>query len=142
MTAFQSALYAGKVMHQRLRPRRHRLSYRIFELLLDLDELDALASGLRLFSRNRFNLFSFVDSDHGNRKSASLKAYVESQLEAAVIQTRAYCGAQINRVQRQRVAAATNGLKGNEAEAAKTRAIRALNAEIAQAVANFSGLTQ
>ena len=45
-------------------------------------------------------------------------------------------------MQRQRVAAATNGLKGNEAEAAKTRAIRALNAEIAQAVANFSGLTQ
>ena len=65
----------------------------------------------------------------------------QSQLEAAVIQTRAYCGAQINRVQRQRVAAATAGLKGNEAEAAKTRAIRALNAEIAQAVANFSGLT-
>src|SRR5690349_5483735 len=58
----------------------------------------------------------------------------QSQLEAAVIQTRAYCGAQINRVQRQRVAAATAGLKGNEAEAAKTRAIRALNAEIAQAV--------
>ena len=65
----------------------------------------------------------------------------QSQLEAAVIQTRAYCGAQINRVQRQRVAAATAGLKGNDAEAAKTRAIRALNAEIAQAVANFSGLT-
>lgn len=87
MTAFQSALYAGKVMHQRLRPRRHRLSYRIFELLLDLDELDVLAAGLRLFSRNRFNLFSFVDSDHGNGKSASLKAYVEGQLEAAEIDT-------------------------------------------------------
>jgi hypothetical protein len=64
----------------------------------------------------------------------------QTQLEAAVIQVRAYCGAQIRRVQDQRVEAATQGLSGNEAEAAKTRATRALNAEIAQAVANFSGL--
>jgi hypothetical protein len=64
----------------------------------------------------------------------------QTQLAAAVIQVRAFCGAQINRVQRQRVAAATDGLKGDAAEAARTRAIRALNAEIAQAVANFSGL--
>ena len=65
----------------------------------------------------------------------------QNQLEAAVIQTRAYCGAQINRVRDMRVAAATKGLEGNDAETAKDRAIRALNAEIAQAVANFSGLT-
>ena len=64
----------------------------------------------------------------------------QTQLEAAVIQVRAYCGAQINRVRDLRVAAATEGLKGNDAEVAKDRAIRALNAEIAQAVANFSGL--
>ena len=65
----------------------------------------------------------------------------QSQLEAAVIQVRAYCGAQINRVREQRVATATHSLKGNDAEVAKDRAIRALNAEIAQAVANFTGLT-
>jgi hypothetical protein len=64
----------------------------------------------------------------------------QTQLEAAVIQVRAYCGAQIRRVQDQRVKAAAQGLSGNQAEAAKTRAIRALNTEIAQAVANFSGL--
>jgi DUF1365 family protein len=87
MTAFQSALYAGKVMHQRLRPRRHRLSYRIFQLLLDLDEIDTLASGLRLFSHNRFNLFSFVDRDHGDGKDVSLKAYVERQLQSAGVET-------------------------------------------------------
>ena len=51
----------------------------------------------------------------------------QSQLEAAVIRD-------------MRVAVATKGLKGNAAEDAKTRAIRALNAEIAQAVANFTGL--
>jgi hypothetical protein len=66
----------------------------------------------------------------------------QTQLEAAVIQVRAYCGVQIRRVQEQRVKAAAEGLSGNDAETAKTRAIRALNTEIAQAVANFSGLTQ
>jgi len=87
MPEFQSALYAGKVMHQRLRPRRHRLSYRIFQVLLDLDEIDALADGLRLFSRNRFNLFGFADRDHGDGSGGSLKTYVEHQLQAASIET-------------------------------------------------------
>lgn len=60
-----SAIYAGKVVHRRLRPRRHDLSYRVFWLLLDLDELPRLAKRLRLFSLNRFNLLSFHERDHG-----------------------------------------------------------------------------
>lgn len=82
----QSALYAGKVMHQRLKPRRHRLSYRMFLLLLDLDEIDALGARLRLFSRNRFNFFGFVDRDHGDNSDGSLRAYVERQLNASGIE--------------------------------------------------------
>lgn len=80
-----SAFYAGKVMHQRLRPRRHRLGYRVFSLLLDLDELDGLATRLRLFSRNRFNLFSFYDRDHGDGGPDSLRAQIERALVAAGI---------------------------------------------------------
>ena len=60
-----SALYSGYVMHQRLRPVRHRLRYRVFSLLLDVDELPALAQRLRLFSLNRFNLFSLHERDYG-----------------------------------------------------------------------------
>lgn len=71
---------------------------------------------------------------------AGSSATGQTQLEAAVIQARAYCGAQINRVRDMRVAAATKGLDGNDAEGAKTRATRELNDEIAQAVANFTGL--
>ena len=82
---FRSALYAGTVMHQRLRPRRHRLSYRIFQTILDLDEIDALAERLRLFSRNRFNVFSFFDRDHGDGSDEPLKAQVGRQLKAAGI---------------------------------------------------------
>lgn len=87
MSELRSALYAGKVMHQRLKPRWHRLSYRMFFLLLDLDEIEVLSKRLRLLSHNRFNLFGFVDRDHGDGSGGSLKAYVERQLDMAGIET-------------------------------------------------------
>lgn len=65
----ESALYSGQVMHQRLRPKKHRFTYRVFSLCLDLDELETLDRRLRLFSLNRFNLFSFYEKDHGSGKS-------------------------------------------------------------------------
>jgi hypothetical protein len=53
-------------------------------MLFDLDELPALDRGLRLFSRNRFNLFSFHDRDHGEG-GPNLRAYVMRQLGVAGI---------------------------------------------------------
>ena len=86
-----SALYAGSVMHQRMRPARHRLQYRVFSLLLDIDELPALAKRLRLFSLNRFNLFSLHERDYGSNVAgndgAGLRAYVEQQLRASNLPT-------------------------------------------------------
>lgn len=76
----QSALYVGSVMHRRLAPRRHRLRYRAFWLLIDLDEPDAVARRLRLFSHNRFNLFSFHDADHGSGRTEPPRVYVERTL--------------------------------------------------------------
>lgn len=61
-----SSLYECTVMHHRLEPLKNRFVYRIFMFALDLDELDALRSKLWLFSRNRFNVFSFRDADHMN----------------------------------------------------------------------------
>ena len=78
-----SALYRGTVIHQRLRPIKHRLRYGIFMMLLDLDELPALTRRLRLFSHDRFNLFSFHDSDHGAGEPGGLRAWLDSQLRAA-----------------------------------------------------------
>ena len=63
--AMKSSVYAGEVVHQRFAPRPHRLSYAIFQVLLDLDHIDADLKGLRSFSHNRFNLFGFYDRDHG-----------------------------------------------------------------------------
>ena len=51
-------------MHQRLAPRRYALRHSLFMLYLDLDEIGPLAQRLRLFSRNRWNLYSFHDADH------------------------------------------------------------------------------
>ena len=50
-------------MHHRFTPRAHRFDYRIFMFALDLDELDGLHRGLRLFSVNRRNLYSFREGD-------------------------------------------------------------------------------
>ena len=83
MNAFVSALYIGHVTHRRLRPRKHALRYRTYNLLLDLDELSALNRRLRFFSHNSFNLFSFFDRDYGSGGSASLRDQVESHARAA-----------------------------------------------------------
>ncbi|MDZ4111102.1 MAG: DUF1365 family protein [Brevundimonas sp.] len=77
-----SALYAGGVVHQRLRPRQHRLEQRVFWLLLDLGEIGGLNRRLRWFSRNRWNLFSFFDRDHGDGSDLPLRAQVEARLTA------------------------------------------------------------
>lgn len=53
----RSAIYTGTVQHERLRPKRHRLTYSVFSLLIDLDELAAL----------RLPPFmSFRESDHAD----------------------------------------------------------------------------
>lgn len=78
----QSCLYEGEVMHCRLRPARHRFVYRVFSLLLDIDEIPRLAGRLVLFSHNRFNLVSFSDRDHGPRDGSPLRPWVERHLTA------------------------------------------------------------
>jgi len=76
-----SAIYTGTVAHKRLRPKRHRLSYRVFSLLLDLDELPGLS--LRWLGVNRPGLLSFRESDHGD--GGPLRAWVAGQLAQAGI---------------------------------------------------------
>lgn len=83
LNASGSALYAGRVMHQRHRPKRHRFDYRGFWFVFDLDEIDALATRLKLFSRNRFNLFHFDDRDYGDRSGEPPRAHVERRMRAA-----------------------------------------------------------
>ena len=77
---FASALYRGAVIHRRLRPKTHKLRYSIFNILFDIDELPRLNKELRLFSLNRFNLFSFYERDYGDGQTP-LRSHVESILK-------------------------------------------------------------
>ena len=83
MTPFASALYTGSVTHNRLRPKRHSLRYRLYSMLVDLDELPRLSRELRLFSYNSFNLFSLHDRDFGDGGDESIRARTERHLRAA-----------------------------------------------------------
>ena len=77
------AVYAGHVMHMRLRPRAHRFRYRMATFLLDVDRLAETAAGLRLFSVNRRGVFAHWDKDHGPRDGSPLRPWVEARLSEA-----------------------------------------------------------
>lgn len=81
----RSCLYECRVMHHRLLPKRHRFEYGLFLACLDLDELDAADRSLRLFSRNRKNLYEFRDSDHFIRSVTSDGANPGQPLKARVL---------------------------------------------------------
>jgi hypothetical protein len=72
-----AALYFGEVMHARLKPMGHRFSYRVMNLLIDLDRLGSADRLSLLFGVNRAALYSFHESDHGERDGSSLRAYVQ-----------------------------------------------------------------
>ncbi len=76
-----SAIYECRVMHHRLAPKVHRFDYRVFYLWLDLDNLDELDRSQALFSRNRWNLFSFRDQDHFHDDGRDVKTKLLAWLD-------------------------------------------------------------
>ncbi|MDA9466860.1 DUF1365 domain-containing protein [Bradyrhizobium sp. CCBAU 53415] len=70
-----AALYWGKVMHARWRPVRHRFTYRVMSLLIDLDRLNEADRQSWLFGINRAAPFSFHECDHGDGKGGRLSQY-------------------------------------------------------------------
>jgi cyclopropane-fatty-acyl-phospholipid synthase len=57
-------LYEGRVMHQRLGAVGHRFEYPVWNLAVDLDQLDTLSARSRLFGYNRRALVSLWDKDY------------------------------------------------------------------------------
>ncbi len=76
-------LFIGRTVHERRMPFTHRFSYRIASLMIDLDRLEEAAAQSRLFSVNRFNLYSFFERDHGARDGRSLKDWALEQFAEA-----------------------------------------------------------
>ena len=83
MSGMQTCLYEGEVVHRRLAPVSHELRYRVYNFFADVDELPDLARRLKLFSYNRFNLFSIDDRKHGPGDGTPIHEFVWSLVRAA-----------------------------------------------------------
>lgn len=77
-----AAIYQGEVVHVRHRTRRHKLSYRVFTLLLDLDRLEEIEQISWLFRHNRAGLVGFRDRDHGDGECTA-RMWVDDMLRRA-----------------------------------------------------------
>lgn len=77
------ALYVGEVVHQRTDSFRHRLRYRVWMLLLDIDRIETRRPGL--LSRGRFGLVGWRAADHGDRSGRPLRSQIEAALADAGI---------------------------------------------------------
>lgn len=80
-----SAVYIGSVAHRRMKPRVHAFRYNAYWLLVDIDELPTLHRRLRLFSHNRWNVFSFRDGDHASGAATPLRPQIERHLQQSGI---------------------------------------------------------
>lgn len=83
MNALASAIYEGRVRHRRHAPRAHAFSYRMAQLYLDLDELDAVFRGRWLWSVGRRNLAAFHRRDFLGDPARPLADAVRDRVQAA-----------------------------------------------------------
>lgn len=80
---FGPAICHGSVVHRRISPVDHRLEYKVFSLLLDIDRLEEAAGDLALFSLDRFNLYSLNQRDHGYRDGRPISQFVWDTVQKA-----------------------------------------------------------
>ena len=59
-------ILVGKVVHKRVFPIQHKLDYNVFAVMIDCDNLYDTLKKSKIFSYNKFNLFSIFDKDHGD----------------------------------------------------------------------------
>lgn len=77
----QVLISLGLVRHRRLRPAANAFQYGVYTLLLPLRTLADAPFSSRLCSRNRFNLLSFYDRDHGDGQTPLL-TWIDRLLQA------------------------------------------------------------
>ena len=74
--ALTTTIYEGPIVHKRYHQKKHKFKYNVFNLLLNIDDLSGLNNKYKLFSYNRFNLFSFHDKDHGKKDGTPIKDWI------------------------------------------------------------------
>jgi uncharacterized protein len=78
-----ASLYPGQVMHARMKPKPHRFTYAVFNLLIDLDRLAEADRQTALFRVGRAGALSFHAKDHGPGDGSDLAAYARRMLAEA-----------------------------------------------------------
>ncbi|MCU0881383.1 MAG: DUF1365 domain-containing protein [Hyphomonadaceae bacterium] len=80
-----TGVYTGRTVHVRFKPFVHRLSYDLFQILVDIDHLERDLAPLTWLKLNRFGPMAFHEKDHGDRSGAPLRAWVERMFGSAGI---------------------------------------------------------
>lgn len=70
-------MYRGLVMHQRMRPKHHRFTYKVYAVLMDVDRQPEIGAMSPVLSHNRWNLFSVHDKDHGPADGRPLRPWAD-----------------------------------------------------------------
>ena len=78
----RSALYDAVLEHERYAPAHNAFRYRIYQLLLDLDELDELAGAIPFLSVDRRNLVEVRAADHLGDPRLSIRDNLRSWLDS------------------------------------------------------------
>jgi len=66
----------ANVFHKRLTPKENAFNYQVFYICFDIEKISELSN--KIFSINKFNLFSFYHKDHGKKDGSSLKDWAEN----------------------------------------------------------------
>lgn len=77
-----SALYEGKISHQRFSPKSHAFNYGISMLWLDLSELEEVFSNHLFWSVGRKNLAAFNQQDHFGDSNQDLSEQIRAQVQS------------------------------------------------------------
>jgi len=76
-----SCLYVGQVRHRRFAPRAHAFRYQLFQVYLDLDELESVFRGRWFWSTRFVNLAWFRRRDHFGAPEQPLSESVRDLVE-------------------------------------------------------------
>jgi len=76
-----SALYEGRLRHRRMKPKRHEFTYSVFQVYLDLAELDDVFRRRWLWSTNRPAVAWFKRADHLGDPDVPLETAVRDLVE-------------------------------------------------------------
>ncbi len=79
---FASAIYEGRIRHRRYAVKAHDFEYRIYQLYLDLAELDQVFRKRWLWSFNQWNLACVLRRDYYGDASISIEQAVRDRVQS------------------------------------------------------------